>query len=211
MIEIQDLPLFIASGLMLNILPGPDSVLVITRGATQGWRAGSAAAFGISAGICLHIFVGSVGLSAVLATSTIAFSVIKYAGAVYLLYLGLGLLLKPPQGLAGAGGPPRRLLYRRLFLEGFMTNALNPKVALFFLAFVPQFIGPHASNKVLSFLVLGCIFNLSGLLWCHVLAWSSSFLSRRLQAGHGTVRGLHRLIGTVFVALAVRLALSRPR
>ena len=211
MIGLQDLPLFIASGLMLNIMPGPDSVLVVTRSAAQGWRAGSAAAFGISSGIFTHILVGSLGLSALLATSSAAFSLVKYAGAAYLLYMGLGLLFKTRSDQAPALATPRTLSYPRLLLEGFLTNALNPKVALFFLAFVPQFIGPQASSKALSFFVLGCIFNVGGLLWCHILALSAAFLSQRLQAGRATVRWLHRMVGTVFVALGVRLALSSQR
>lgn len=208
----RDLALFIVSGLLLNIAPGPDSLLIMTRSATQGWRAGSAAALGIGAGIFVHIVAAALGLSALLATSATAFAVLKYLGAAYLFYMGLALIRGKQRSAAAVDAPQislPQLSYRRIFAQGFLTNALNPKIAVFFLAFVPQFIAPEAPNKALAFIVLGGIFNFNGMLWCHFLAVSSAFASRRLQASRSLVLWLNRLIGDVFVALSIKLALTQ--
>ncbi|WKB52518.1 LysE family translocator [Eleftheria terrae] len=211
MLGTQHLLLFVVSGLLLNIAPGPDSLLVVTRSASQGWRAGSAAALGIGAGTCVHVAAAALGLSAVLATSAAAFTVVKYAGAAYLLYVGLTLLRQRGQAPAAdastlAAVPP--LPWRRIFLQGFLTNVLNPKMAVFFLAFVPQFIAPDAPSKPLAFLLLGGIFNLNGMLWCHLLAVGTAFASRRVRISAAARRWIHRLVGAVFVSLGVKLALS---
>lgn len=211
MLGTQHLLLFVVSGLLLNIAPGPDSLLVVTRSASQGWRAGSAAALGIGAGTCVHVAAAALGLSAVLATSAAAFTVVKYAGAAYLLYVGLTLLRQRGEAPAADAAtlavvPP--LPWRRIFLQGFLTNVLNPKMAVFFLAFVPQFIAPDAPSKPLAFLLLGGIFNLNGMLWCHLLAIGTAFASRRVRISAAARRWIHRLVGAVFVSLGVKLALS---
>lgn len=151
------------------------------------------------------------GLSAVLATSTTAFAVVKYVGAAYLLYVGVALLRskkKPTAETEDFLPPLPSLSYRRIFFQGFLTNVLNPKVAVFFLAFVPQFISPQASSKALAFIALGCIFNFNGMLWCHFLAVSSALASQRLQASRSVALWLNRLIGTVFVSFGIKLALA---
>lgn len=206
----QDLALFILSGLLLNMAPGPDSLLIVTRSAAQGWRAGSAAALGIGAGTFVHVFAAALGLSAVLATSATAFAVVKYAGAAYLLYVGIMLLVGrrgPPQAAATAVAAPP-LPGSTIFFQGFLTNVLNPKVAVFFLAFVPQFIAADAPNKALAFIALGCIFNLNSMLWCHFLALSTALASRRLRVGARTARWIERGVGAVFVSFGVKLALA---
>jgi threonine/homoserine/homoserine lactone efflux protein len=208
MFGIHDLGLFIVSGLLLNIMPGPDSLLIMTRSATQGWRAGSAAALGIGAGTMVHVFAAAIGLSAVLATSATAFTVVKYVGAAYILYMAVGLLRskKSKPSATVTAVPP--LPYRKIFLQGFLTNVLNPKVALFFLAFVPQFIALDASNKPLAFIVLGIIFNFNGMLWCHFLAVFTAQASARLQVSPLVSTILNRITGALFVWLGVKLALS---
>jgi threonine/homoserine/homoserine lactone efflux protein len=208
MFGIHDLPLFIVSGLLLNLLPGPDSLLIVSRSAAQGWRAGSVASFGVGAGIFVHVLAAAVGLSAVLATSATAFALVKYAGAAYLLYIGISLLLsKAPAEQRAASLPAQS--YRRIFLQGFLTNALNPKVAIFFLAFVPQFIAPESPDKALAFVLLGCIFNLNGMLWCHALAFGAAYAGQRVRLGSTQVLWLNRLVGVFFVGLGLRLALSQ--
>ncbi|MFN6994617.1 MAG: LysE family translocator [Aquincola tertiaricarbonis] len=216
MFGIQDLPLFIISGLLLNVAPGPDSLLIMSRSARHGWRAGSAAALGIGAGTMVHVLAAALGLSTLLAASSTAFTVVKMLGAAYLVYIGLSMLLRrerpsppPAEGItvADAGAAPT---WRRIWCQGFLTNVLNPKVAVFFLAFVPQFIAPEAPNKALAFVVLGCIFNFNAMLWCHFLAVSAAFASRRVKANRRLVRWLNRLIGAMFLGFGLRLALS-PR
>ncbi|MCZ8159113.1 MAG: LysE family translocator [Rhizobiaceae bacterium] len=212
MLGIQDLALFVISGLLLNIAPGPDSLLIMTRSATQGWRAGSAAALGIGTGTLVHVAAAALGLSAVLATSATAFTVVKYIGAAYLLYIGIGLLFSKQHKQETSGAPitinPVVLSHRKIFMQGFFANVLNPKVALFFLAFVPQFISPESPDKALAFITLGCIFNFNGMLWCHFLAVSTAFASQRIRVGNLVSMWINRLIGAMFVSLGIRLALA---
>ena len=208
MLGTHDLALFIVSGLLLNIAPGPDSLLVMARSASQGWRAGSMAALGIGAGTCVHIVAAALGMSALLATSATAFMLVKLVGAAYLLYIGIGMLLtrRRDNGALADALPP--LSHGRIFAQGFLTNVLNPKVALFFLAFVPQFIHPDAEHKALAFLLLGAIFNVNGMLWCHFLALSTVFARQRLRIGRGLGLWLERGVGGVLALLGVKLALA---
>lgn len=211
----HDLWLFVISGLLLNIAPGPDSLLIMTRSATQGWRAGSAAALGIGGGVFVHIGAAALGLSAVLATSATAFTVVKLIGAAYLLYIGTRMLFsragaaeKAPDEATATAPAVTALPYRRIWLQGFLTNVLNPKVAIFFLAFVPQFIAADAAHKALSFVFLGCVFNFNGMLWCHFLAVMTASAGARIKASARLKRWLNRLIGGLFVSLGIKLALS---
>jgi len=214
MFGIHDLALFVVSGLLLNIMPGPDSLLIMTRSATQGWRAGSAAALGIGTGTFVHIVGAALGLSAILATSAAAFTVVKLAGAAYILYLAVGMLLSK-RSSNGAAAPPKiaPLPYRRIYAQGILTNVLNPKVALFFLAFVPQFIDANAPHKALAFLILGAIFNINGMLWCHALAlFTAGFAAKssaRLKQNPAVAQWLNRATGGLFVWLGVKLALAK--
>jgi threonine/homoserine/homoserine lactone efflux protein len=209
MFGIHDLPLFVISGLLLNIMPGPDSLLIMTRSATQGWRAGCAAALGIGAGTLVHIVAAALGLSAILATSATAFTVVKLIGAAYILYMAFGLLRSRKE----AGGAKKldlpALPYRKIFGQGFLTNVLNPKVALFFLAFVPQFIDAGAPHKAVAFIVLGCIFNFNGMLWCAALALTTARASERLKLNPTVSLWLNRVTGGLFVWLGVKLALAK--
>jgi threonine/homoserine/homoserine lactone efflux protein len=210
----QNLWLFIVAGLLLNIAPGPDSLFIMARSATQGWRAGFVACWGVGTGVCVHVLAAALGLSALLATSATAFTVVKIIGAAYLVWMGLGMLRQRAgdqvvAAQAVAVEPaPRVVAYGAIFRQGFLTNALNPKVALFFLAFVPQFIAPDAPSKPLAFVVLGVIFDINGMLWCHALALFTAFASRRLNVGPAVGRWLNRTMGAVFVALGVKLALA---
>ena len=218
MFGIHDLTLFIISGLLLNITPGPDSLLIMTRSATQGWRAGSTAALGIGAGTMIHIFAAALGLSALLATSAAAFTAVKWIGAAYIVYVGIGMLRArlrndmddmdnaAAQAVAARAAQP--LAYRKIFFQGFLTNVLNPKVALFFLAFVPQFIHTDSTSKPLAFIVLGCIFNFNGMLWCNGLAVFTAFASARLKVKPLVALWLNRVTGGLFLALGLRLALA---
>ncbi|UNP87912.1 LysE family translocator [Aeromonas encheleia] len=208
MLGIHDLALFIVSGLLLNMMPGPDSLLIMLRSGSQGWRAGSVAALGIGTGTMVHVLAAALGLSALLSTSAELFVVIKLMGALYLVYLGISLLRQ------GATSPATTepavtlpaLSYGRIFRQGLLTNVLNPKVALFFLAFVPQFIAPNAPQKALAFILLGCIFNLNGMIWCHLLAFSTAYVSRRVRLPARLGRWLNRLMGGLFIGLGIKLA-----
>lgn len=209
MFGIHDLALFVTSGLLLNIIPGPDSLLIMTRSASQGWRAGCAAALGIGSGTFVHVFAAALGLSALLATSATAFTVVKLIGAAYILYMAVSLLRskRPADSLEPIVVPSRS--YRKIFAQGFLTNILNPKVAVFFLAFVPQFIDADAPNKAVAFIVLGCIFNINGMLWCNTLALFTAHASARVKLNPAVTLWLNRVTGGLFVWLGVKLALSK--
>ena len=206
----HDLLLFIVSSLLLNITPGPDFLYVAGRSATQGFSAGFWASLGIGAGCFVHIFAAALGLSAILATSATAFMIVKWLGAAYLVYMGLSMLFSGAPGAAKTSAKLVPASPARIFLQGCLTNALNPKVALFFLAFVPQFIDAASPTKVAAFLFLGVIFNFNGTLWNIVVAWTSARLLG--QIGHASRFGIwiNRVLGTVFVGLGARLALSEP-
>ena len=214
MFGIQDLALFIASGLLLNMVPGPDSLLIMARSGGQGWRAGSAAALGVGAGTFVHVFAAALGLSALVATSATAFMLVKLVGAAYLVFIGLGLLVRRAVEVGAAAATAaktRPLPLRVVFRQGFLTNLLNPKVAVFFLAFVPQFIAADAPNKALAFIVLGAVFNFNSMLWAHLLVAATSVVSQRLRVSPWLLRGLNRAVGAVFVSFGVRLALAEAR
>src|SRR5688572_14581097 len=204
----QHLALFIASGILLNITPGQDTLYIIGRTVSQGRRAGVLSVLGISSGSVVHTIAAAYGLAAILATSANAYVVIKFTGAAYLAYLGVRMMLSGP--IAGEAAPEFGAdsgwsIYR----AGLLTNVLNPKVALFFLAFLPQFVAPTAESRVLAFLFLGAIFIVNGTLWCLVLVWGASTVSARLRrhAARGAI--VKRATGAVFVGLGVRLAVSK--
>ncbi|PKQ81443.1 lysine transporter LysE [Aeromonas sobria] len=207
MFGIHDLALFVVSGLLLNMMPGPDSLLIMLRSGSQGWRAGSVAALGIGTGVMVHVLAAALGLSALLSASAELFTVIKLAGALYLVYLGVSLFRQPAaNSAAGAAVTLPVLSYGQIYRQGVLTNVLNPKVALFFLAFVPQFIAPDAPDKALAFILLGCIFNLNGMIWCHLLVFSTAYARNKVKLPARIGRWLNRGIGTLFVGLGIKLA-----
>lgn len=212
MFGIHGLPLFIAAGLLLNITPGPDTLFVAGSSAAQGWRAGAAAALGVGAGCIIHTLAAAIGLSALLAASTEAFAAVKIVGAVYLAYVGIRLVFSSG-GEGGQAAESRRLpsaSLRRVFVRGCMTNALNPKVALFFLAFLPQFVAPDAPSKTLAFLLLGAIFNLTGTSWNLGVAVFSARVAQGLRRGSSWVVWFNRGVGAMFVYIGARLVYLRP-
>ena len=207
MLGIHDLALFVLSGLLLNIIPGPDSLRIMLRSGSQGWRAGAVAALGIGTGVMVHVLAAALGLSALLSASAELFTVIKLAGALYLVYLGISLFRQPAaNSAAGAAVTLPVLSYGQIYRQGVLTNVLNPKVALFFLAFVPQFIAPDAPDKVFAFILLGCIFNLNGMIWCHLLVFSTAYARNKVKLPARIGRWLNRGIGTLFVGLGIKLA-----
>jgi len=210
MVGTHDLWLFVLSGLLLNITPGPDTLYIVARSTTQGFRGGAMAAMGIGAGALVHIFAAALGLSAILAASPLAFTLVKLAGAIYLVYLGARLLLtKHPHREARLPGPPARAAVRSAFTQGILTNLLNPKVALFFLALLPQFIDPASARKTLAFVALGATFVTTGLIWCLVLAAAAGRLQAFFRRNPSAGVLLDRLVGTLFLALGARLAWTR--
>ena len=209
--------LFIAAGLLLNLTPGPDVLYIVTNALRSGARAGVVSALGITAGCFVHIFAAALGVSALMAASSIAFIVLKWAGAAYLVYVGARMLLvRAPaasqtvaiNSIAACARITWASGLKRIFFQGFWTNVLNPKVALFFLAFVPQFIAPDVANKALAFLLLGLLFNFNGL-WVNVgWALTAAWMARRVGAMKRGMHWLERAAGLMFLGFGIRLAFS---
>lgn len=210
MLELSQLLPFLAAALALNLTPGADMTYVIARAATQGRASGLAASLGIAAGSAVHTLLAAVGVSALLQHSETAFLVVKYAGAGYLLYLAW----KAIRSGDGAAAMERRLgrvgLWR-VFGEGALTNLLNPKVALFILAFLPQFVDPAKGHAALQILLLGTLFNAGGTAVNAAVACSASAAARAIGNSAGFGRWLNRISALVFVGLAVRLVLAERR
>ncbi|MFT4278125.1 MAG: LysE family translocator [Rhodopseudomonas sp.] len=209
MLGIHDFWLFVASGLLLNVTPGPDTAYIVGRGLQFGWRGGAAAALGVSTGCLVHVAAAAAGLSALLMVSTLAFGVLKWAGAAYLIWLGLRMLLSKPSDFTATAGAAPALSLASVFRQGMLTNVLNPKVALFFLAFLPQFVAADAANKELAFLVLGLIFVVNGTLYCLALAAFAARAADRLRRSVTVLQWINRGLGALFVALGVRVAMAR--
>ncbi|CAN5146997.1 LysE family translocator [soil metagenome] len=201
--EGSSLLLFLTAALALIATPGQDNLYVLTRGIAQGRRAALVSSWGVCAGLLVHTTLAAVGLSAILASSAAAFQVVKYAGAAYLVYLGVRTILDRKGFSVPEGGRPVARL-RAVFTQGMVSNVLNPKVALFFLAFLPQFAG---SGGTLSFLALGTVFTLLCLVFTGVVAISSGALGAWLKKRPGPASALRYATGGILVGLGVRLAL----
>lgn len=210
--DMPQLLVFVAAGWLLNLTPGPDVLYIVSHALRSGVRAGIVAALGIVSGCFVHVAAAAVGVSALLAASATAFMVLKWVGAAYLVWVGVQLLRSRQSGFAllppgtSATDPAPDLW--RIYLRGFLTNALNPKVALFFLAFVPQFIAPDVPNKAVTFLLLGLLFNLNSLPINFGYAWAAAWAARRV---HTVQRGLHwldRVAGLMFLGFGTRLAMA---
>ena len=208
---IHQLWLFVLSGVLLNVTPGPDTAYIIGRSVQMGWRGGAAAAIGICCGCLVHVFGAAVGLSALLMASSAAFAVLKWVGAAYLLFAGIQMLLSRPHPVADQAAAPAETSLSRVFWQGALTNVLNPKVALFFLAFLPQFVTAESSHKTLAFLTLGLIFITGGTLWCFVVAAFAARAAGRIRRSAGAMAWINRALGGLFVYLGIRVAMLEAR
>ena len=213
MLGIHHYWLFIATAVLLIITPGQDTFFILGRSLSGGRTAGIAAALGVSAGTVIHTIAAALGLSALLATSPFAFTAVKFAGAAYLLYIGVRALLTRARDLPGdnphddgEGGANRQW---SAFRQGVLTNLLNPKVALFFLALMPQFIEAGSANKVGAFLALGLTFVTLGVAWCVMLAVAAAKLRGAFLRRPSMANVLNKVAGAMFIALGLKLAAAR--
>lgn len=206
---VEHIGLFIVSGWLLNLTPGPDVLYIVSNALRGGMRAGMVAALGITAGCFVHIFAAGLGVSALLATSAAAFAALKWLGAGYLFWVGARLLVsKAPEALQSGVAPGDATSTWGVFSKGFLTNALNPKVALFFLAFVPQFIAPGASHPTLAFLALGVLFNVNAIPVNIAYAVLAGWAAQRTAVIRKGLHWLDRLAGALFVGFGIKLALT---
>jgi threonine/homoserine/homoserine lactone efflux protein len=213
---IDNLWLFILAGWALNLTPGPDVFFQITQALKGGLRAGIAAMLGICAGCLVHVAAASLGVSALIAASSTAFTLLKWLGATYLVYVGVQMLLAKPapnamnsEALCVDSMPASGLKrLKSIFIQGFWTNALNPKVALFFLAFLPQFISPQAAEPALAFAALGLLFILNSVPINLGYVLLAAWLSQRISSLQRGMLWLERAAGVMFIGFGVKLALS---
>lgn len=208
MLGTQNFPVFLAGAIMLNLMPGPDTLYIVARSVAQGRKAGLASVAGISSGSAVHAAAAALGLSAVLASSAFAFSLVKWLGVAYLIYMGLQLLLAraPAQEASGASAAAS---HWQIYRQGLLTNLLNPKVALFFLALLPQFVNPAAAQRELALLFLGAVFVMTGTLWCTAVVLVAASVSKAVRATSTALIIARRVAGGVFISLGLELATER--
>ena len=199
---------FLVAGIVLNITPGSDTIYILTRSIAQGRKAGYFSVFGIVTGALVHTIFAALGLSVILAHSPALFQVIKYAGVAYLVYLGFMMLIakKSIFEINRKDYKPQRLV--KIYRQGFLTNLLNPKVALFYLAFLPQFINPGQNYGPIPFLILGFTFMTTGTIWCLFLAYGASLVTQTLRNNNKIGFIMQKLSGFVFIGLGINLLLK---
>ena len=206
MIEFATLLTFIVVVLGFVFIPGPATLLTVARAASSGTKVGIATGAGVAAGDLLHTFMAVVGISAIIATSALLFSIVKYAGAAYLVYLGIRAILAKAPTSFGASVLP--ISASQAFRQAILAEMLNPKTALFFLAFLPQFVRPENGSVVLQLTVLGIVFVLLGLLSTVVFAVSAGSLGNFLRRNPKVLKWQGKVVGSIYCALGARLALQ---
>lgn len=200
---------FIASAIILNLTPGADTIYILTRSISQGKSAGLVSVAGIMSGCVIHILSAAFGLSLILSSSTLIFSLIKWAGAGYLIYLGIKMFFSTHSSfdleLITESSPDLFKIYK----QGILTNVLNPKVGLFFLSFLPQFINPNQTYGPIPFLILGMTFLMTGTLWCLFLTLTAALMTNTLRRHPVYGILLQKLSGLIFIGFGVKLAFDR--
>lgn len=197
---------FLTACILLNLTPGSDTIYIITRTIAEGQKSGIVSALGIQTGMLFHVLAVSLGLAGVVAHSPTLFAILKYAGAAYLLYLGIKMWREP---LAIDKPDLDKLPLGKIYRQGVITNVLNPKVVLFFLALLPQFVTSNLENTFLPFLLLGLTLLGTSTIWCIVLVTAASPLGNLLRNNQTIGNWLNKICGTIFIGLAAKIGLSR--
>ncbi|MGM0876546.1 MAG: LysE family translocator [Bacillota bacterium] len=204
MYGIINFEVFLITAILLNLTPGTDTMYIVSRSISQGKIAGIYSALGISAGVVVHTLLAAFGLSVILMQSAFLFNVIKIIGAIYLAYLGIKMLMAKKTAKEQKSLPKQD--NKKIFLQGMITNVTNPKVALFFLAFLPQFIHTDAGvSSPISFIILGLTFTLTGGIWCLITAYFSSMATNKLRGNSKVETVLNKLTGIVFITMGIKL------
>jgi len=201
---------FLFTGILLNLTPGNDTIFILTRSISEGKKAGIVSALGISTGSVIQTILAAFGLSIIIAKSIFLFNLIKYAGAVYLIYIGVNMLLVK-NFLTANIKKTNVTNYLKIYREAIITNLLNPKVALFFIAFLPQFIDPLSKNTVLAFLTLGFTFTTTGTIWCFILAIFASAIFVRLKRNAKVSAYITKFCGFTLIALGIKVAMINKK
>lgn len=206
MIPIETVTIFLAASVALALAPGPDNIFVLTQSALYGRKAGILVTLGLCTGLLVHTAAVSLGVAAIFQTSVLAFNILKIVGAIYLLYLAFQAFRASATKLDEGG--KQMLTWRKLYTRGIIMNITNPKVAIFFLAFLPQFANPSLGSITIQMLMFGALFIVSTLLVFGAVAWFAGFLGEWLKRSEKAQIIMNRTAGTVFTGLALRLAIS---
>ncbi|MES2518033.1 MAG: LysE family translocator [Bacteroidota bacterium] len=202
---------FLLTGILLNITPGNDTIFILSRSMAQGKKAGVMSVLGIATGSIIHTFLAAFGLSIIIAKSILVFNIIKYAGAAYLLYIGFKMLTDKTSLNTENSVENESVDYLKIYRDGVITNVLNPKVALFFIAFLPQFIDSNLKNTVLPFLTLGFSFTITGTIWCLILAFFASTIFSKLKVNKNITTYINKICGIALIGLGIKVALTERR
>ena len=203
MIGITGFGLFFLTALLINITPGTDTMYIVSRSISQGKKAGIYSVLGISTGSLVHTFLASIGLSVILTTSVVLFTVVKLIGVGYLVYLGIRMLLQKSSNFQLKD--TKIISIKKIYTQGLLTNVTNPKVALFFISFLPQFISRDNAYGPLPFIILGLTFVITGTVWCLVVAIFASFATKKLRNNPKVEFILNKITGVIFIGLGIKL------
>ena len=203
MFGVVNYEVFLVSGILLNLTPGPDTLYILGRSVSQGKGAGILSTLGIINGALIHTLLAAFGLSVILSKSELAFNLVKFAGAGYLVFLGIKSLIAKSNEFQLES--MRRESSFKIYIQGLLTNLLNPKVALFYLAFLPQFVAPGQHFGAWPFLILGLTFITTGTIWCLILAIFSARLSEKLRQNKKFSQALYKVTGILFIGLGLNL------
>ncbi|KMN45642.1 LysE family translocator [Bacillus sp. LK2] len=193
---------FLLTGILLNLIPGADTMYIVGRSISQGRKAGVYSVFGIITGSLVHTLLVAFGLSIILTKSIVLFNTIKVIGVIYLVYLGIKMILDKTNVAFQASS--NKLNIRKIYLQGLLTSLTNPKVSLFFIAFLPQFIDTKASGPM-PFIILGLTFTVTGLLWCLFVAYFSSYVTKKLRGNQKVGMILNKITGLIFIGMGLKL------
>ena len=200
---------FIIAGLILNITPGADTVYNLSRSISQGQRAGIYSVLGVSSGALIHTIIASFGLSMILMKSVLVFNVIRYIGVAYLAYLGIKMIIEKNRLFDNNDKKLGTTDLFKIYRQGLVTNVLNPKVALFFLSFLPQFINPQYVDGPMPFLILGLTFMTTGTIWCFFLVYSASKITTTLRNNNKIAMIMQKICGLVFIGLGLKILTNK--
>ena len=200
---------FLLAGIIMNLTPGADSIYIITRSIAQGKKAGIYSILGIGSGAIIHIILAAFGLSVLLTKSIVFFNIVKWTGAAYLIYLGIKMLIDKSHLFDNEKTEFEKTNLWKIYRQGFWTNVLNPKVALFFLSLLPQFIKPEYANNAVPFLILGGTFLFTGTIWCLFLALSASFMTNTLRKNNSIGKIMKKVSGYIFIGLGLQLLIKK--
>jgi RhtB (resistance to homoserine/threonine) family protein len=202
---------FLITGILLNLTPGNDTIFILSKSISQGKNAGIVSSLGIATGSIVHTLLAAFGLSLIIAKSILLFNIIKYAGAIYLFYIGYKMLTNKTELNTSKIRKEELINFWAIYRDGIFTNILNPKVALFFIAFLPQFIDPNMKETILPFLALGITFITTGTIWCLTLAFFASTIFSKLKENKKISTYINKFCGVALIGLGIKVALTNRK